>query len=232
MKFEIIDAINLLVPGLIAMWIFYGLTPHPKPPHAEQVMQALIFTLLAQLFMIPVRGIFYLCGLVSTFSEWPDSGESLLAAFGGFSLGLLLSACANNDYPHSLFRRKTLTWREKGENSSAPYWTQKNSYPHEWHAVFAKDFGYATLHLADERMLHGWIKQYPDDPFNGFFYITNLSWIKSDGSESILKGTRGMLVPAKEVVLLELFEDPTSAATEDSDDANDESINTSPNKIT
>src|SRR3954470_22451912 len=51
-----------LLPGFVAASIFYTLTAHPKTTEFERVIQALIFTVLLKVVLIPARGCLLLAG--------------------------------------------------------------------------------------------------------------------------------------------------------------------------
>src|ERR1035437_8514257 len=52
---ESLSLLYFLLPGLVAAWVFYGLTAHPKREAFERVVQALIFTVIIQAIVYIVK---------------------------------------------------------------------------------------------------------------------------------------------------------------------------------
>ncbi len=52
---EIVGLIYQLLPGFIAAWVFYGLTSYIKPSAFDQIVQALIFTVIVKVILITTK---------------------------------------------------------------------------------------------------------------------------------------------------------------------------------
>ncbi len=51
----VITILQYLLPGFIAAWVFYALTSYPKRSQFEQVIQALIFTMVVQSLVLGIQ---------------------------------------------------------------------------------------------------------------------------------------------------------------------------------
>ena len=65
--------IERLLPGFVAAWIFYGLTGHSKPSPFERVVQALVYNVIVQPFVIAIGFLMLLIGHVYSFGDWTVS---------------------------------------------------------------------------------------------------------------------------------------------------------------
>jgi len=50
LKADVVTQVFRLLPGFISAWIFYGWTAHPKKDAFDRVVQALIFTIIVEMF--------------------------------------------------------------------------------------------------------------------------------------------------------------------------------------
>jgi hypothetical protein len=125
---ELVPLLNYLMPGLLAAWLFYGLTPHQKPAQFERVVQALIFTFLVRCFIDAAK-------IVSgAYSSFITNNAVILSAMAAILVGFIASCLANSDIFYATFRRMGIT--------------RETSYPSEWFGALSNQKGYITLQLA------------------------------------------------------------------------------------
>jgi hypothetical protein len=173
---ELVGLLYALLPGFAAAWVFYAFTAHKKAEPFERTVQALIFTVFTMMFVevskAHVKG--WLISLGSKYvvlSVWDEQKSTLfLGMILGLAVGLVASWFANNSLIHrccSLLRI-----------------TKRTSYASEWYSVFhrAKE-SFVYLNYKDGRRLFGWAEQYPDDPKEGHFVLTNVSVPTEQGFE-------------------------------------------------
>ena len=89
---EFLKIAPFLIPGLIAAWVFYGLTSYDVPPVFERLIQAIIFTLLIYVAI--------------NLDEFFTFGKSIGAAVG---IGVFFSILTNHDALHKILRKLKIT---------------------------------------------------------------------------------------------------------------------------
>lgn len=97
------QVLQYLLPGFLAAWIFYGLTPHTKPQEFERVIQALIFTLIVQTIVFLERLSTVDMWRLWTQTAWNATAQYAAPAITAVIVGLAFAGCANNDL--STFRQ-------------------------------------------------------------------------------------------------------------------------------
>lgn len=189
---NLVQLLQYLLPGFPAAWVFYGFTSFVKPSQFERVVQALIFTLIVQ-----VGVYFYKIIAVYLSKYWGlDSGdgdiELVISVLIATVLSFLFAFFANNDKFHSIIRKIGIS--------------KETSYPSEWYGEFSNKVTYVVLHLDGERRLYGWPKEWPTNPEKGHFSIQQGSWLNNDdGEEAPLTGVETILIPAKDVQMVEFM---------------------------
>jgi len=181
-----------LLPGLLAAWVFYGLTSHAKPSQFERVIQALIFTFLVQAILPVFRWLLEAIGIHFALRPWDSNSETLASAFLALLLGASLAYLTNKDSFHKWIREKGFTTRA--------------SHPSEWHGVLSERQNHVVLHLADERRLSGYPKVWPSEPEKGHFFIVQPAWLSETGEQHLLRGIEGLLVNTKDVKWVEFID--------------------------
>ena len=195
MSSELVNVLIFLLPGFLTAAIFHSLTPYRKPEAFERIVSALVFTILIQFTTLIVRY------FISKAIELPDllfqiPIEIVFALPIAVTLGLLFSWLSNNDIPHRNLRN--LPWL---------HITTETSYPSEWHSMFVKHGSKAAiiLYLKQDHNLYGRLIEYPKDPKNGYFRITEAVWVTNEGESIPLEiDADAVLVPAAEVKMLAL----------------------------
>lgn len=161
-----------LLPGFVAAWVFYGLTPQPKGDNFERTVQAFVYLAFIRLFLVPTEW-----ALTSVkppeliIGPWTENVEFGWSMFYAILLGLVFSTLANNDRLHELLRGRGLT--------------KKTSFPTEWSSVFNRDDRIVVLHLKDDQRIMGVNIEFPDDPNSGHFVLGNAKWLCDDGNNDI-----------------------------------------------
>ena len=136
---EVVTILAFLLPGFVAVTVFYALTSHPKPSELERIVQALAFTIASQ--AIASVAVYFL-NLTITEVRWAEFEEIVLPFVISVALGSIAVVAANHDFPHRFLR-------EIG-------FTKETSYPSEWYGAFAENDGqYVVLHLKNGNRLYG-----------------------------------------------------------------------------
>ena len=136
----IVGVLTYLLPGLVAAATFYALTSHPKPNTFERIVQALIFTVLAQILADQVpRPAVLSAGHPS--AQGSDNWKTVASVLIAIVLAVLATYVSNNDILHRALRKLGIT--------------KETSHPSEWYSAFArKKPRYVVLHLNDRRRLY------------------------------------------------------------------------------
>jgi hypothetical protein len=185
--------IQFLLPGFLAAWVFYSLTPYAKPSQFERVVQALIFTLFVQASVYLVKWISFSLSRYISFGSWSQESELIWSILCGLTVGLAFSAFANNDAFHRLLRWGGIT--------------KETSYASEWYSAFCSNITYVVLHLNDERRAYGWPIEWPSEPMQGHFLLAHPSWIV-DGKDLPITGASKLMIAAKDVMWVEFVDCP------------------------
>lgn len=190
-----VGVLTYLLPGLIAAATFYALTSHPKPSTFERIVQALIFTVLAQILAGQVLQLIQLL-----FSELSaptlDNLRTVLSVFVAVILAILATHISNNDIMHRVLRRLGIT--------------KETSHPSEWYSAFArKDPRYVVLHLNDRRRIYGWPEEWPSRSDQGHFRLAEPTWLDEE-NKPVESGVSDMLIPAEYVHMVEFLQHHTS----------------------
>ena len=189
----LIDLLTYLLPGFIAAAILFSLTPSPKPPPFERIVQALIFTIVVQVVVLGVRHTLTgLGGLIGSVGRWSEESRLVCSVISAVVLGLLLAALANNDKLHSLLRLLRIT--------------NQTSYTSEWYGALSQNQGWLVLHMTGNRRLYGWPEEWPSVPDRGHFVIAQPQWLLQDGTVQVPTGVVRTLVPASDVELVEFVD--------------------------
>lgn len=185
---EAVGLLTYLLPGFVAAAIFYSLTSFPRPGAFERVIVALIFTVIGQTIADSGFSAFAETGgSAGPPGEWKPLASILVAV----ALGLGASILSNTDFLHRLLRRVRLT--------------RETSYPSEWYSTFAQmgDSHWIVLHLAGERRLYGYAKEWPSNPERGHFRINEPEWLGDKGERTPAEGVSAVLISAADVTMIE-----------------------------
>ena len=188
---EIVAVLTFLLPGFVGAAVFYSLTSHPKPGDFERVIQALVFTTVAQAIAWLVTV------LIAVWSdyEWPTGLELTVSVVCAVGAALLAATFSNHDTVHSLLRYVGIT--------------RETSYPSEWYSVFAGDPRcYVVLPLKGERRLHGWPEEIPTYPEKGYIIMSECEWLTDDGLVALERDSI-LVIDGSEVEMVEFLGVPT-----------------------
>lgn len=189
---EIIALLQYLLPGFLMAAIYYGLTSHPRPSQFERVVQALLFTVTVQAVLDVIRASAGWLRMDSVQGAWTSDVELAARFIIAFAAGIILSAASNRDIVHAALRRLGVTHR--------------SALAGEWYAVFATTREHVILNLSDGSRITGWPQQWPSDPKNGHFFITQCAWISPtravDGCD-----IEGILINAADVTRVEFIKE-------------------------
>jgi len=188
---DLISFFQFLLPGFISAWVFYAFTSYPRPSQFERVVQALIFTVLIKAMVYMVEALLIFAGRFYVLGIWSEASQLIWSILCALLLGLTVSYFANNDRFHALFRTLGVT--------------RQTSYASEWFGVFLNNVTYIVLYLQDERRLYGWPLEWPSDPGNGHFLISEASWLGENDQEIPLAGVQGVLMDVRQVKWVEFM---------------------------
>ena len=198
------DAISLLMflaPGLVVVGIFRSFTSYPPPSVFDQVVQALIFTIIVQ--QIFCAGIVELLGIIVDKSDtsWTAQYPFYISFPVAVAFAIFLAATYGNDTIHRYLRCLGVT--------------RETSFPSEWYSAFHKhQENYVILHLSGERYVYGWPEEWPGQPEKGHFRLSEYTWLTKGEDDDATKSTDpeqepsfpdSILIPVSEVDIVEFM---------------------------
>ncbi len=189
---EALSLLQYLLPGLLASWVFFGITPYKKPSPFERIIQALIFTLFIQGAIQFTNLKSQSCADKFSFSQLCRN-EILLVILFALAFGVIFAILANKDWIHFVLRKLSIT--------------KQSSHQSVWYQILNRKVTYIVLHLNDGRRLYGWPQDWPDSPLSGHFYIVQASWLIDSGEDIYLPAANvdGILISASSVHWIEFM---------------------------
>jgi hypothetical protein len=163
---EVIPVLQQLMPGFLAMIVFYWFAEIPKPAYFEKILQALISTAIIQIFVSGTESLCYFIGNFIDFGPWSEASTSWTAIGYAFLMGAVLAYLCNNDIAFSLARKLSLTTRAS-QGDAIHIYKQMAA-----HAVI--------IHFSDGRRMMGYIDAFPNDRQTGVYLISSPHWIEDD----------------------------------------------------
>ena len=194
----VIAVLVFLLPGFVAASVFHSLTSHPKLSAFDRVIQALIFTLVAQ----ALTSIIALCFLEGT-QGWVTEWQLVFSVGIAAVIGLIAAVVSNHDIVHKPLRFLKFT--------------RETSHPSEWSSSFSRENCYVVLHLEGRRRLYGWPEEWPNESSKGHFRIAEAEWLVEgeDGQKRVVaERVSAILIPADQVEMVEFMEDARSEDVE------------------
>ena len=194
---EAVGILVFLLPGFVSIAVFHWLTPHRRPGVFGQIVQALMFTALAQTASwAAAAAIRSDWGAAST--DWTEAYPLLLSVPFALFTGVAAAAAANHDLMHRPLRRLGVT--------------METSYPSEWYAAFSafarlRGGCYVVLHLDGERRIYGRLFEWPSRPDEGHFRMLDYQWL-TDESVLTATGDAAILIPVATVEMVEFIPAP------------------------
>lgn len=191
---ELIQVLQYVLPGLFAAAIFYLVTPYKRPPPFEQVVQAMVFTLLIQVATFVEQQFALLVGRSFSLGHWTEQSEFAANFINALLLG------GGIGYIGSSYKARSWLYRFSGKMSLDAS---------EWFAAFEKNERFVVLQLKDGRRLFGWPKQWPSDPNEGHLLMMRVSWLTGK-TKVRAKGVDSLLIAAQDVKWVEFLNEPRS----------------------
>ena len=177
-------------------WVYYGLTSHAKPSQFERVVQALIFTVVIQAFVVGERAVAEMIGTRINLGPWSTSSQLTASLLTALALGVAVSATVNGDAFHRLVRKLGIS--------------KRSGHPCEWFGIFAEYPRYVVLQLKNGTRIYGWPNVWPSEYDKGHFFIT--SAMRSVGEvDQELDALDGILIDARDVASVEFMKLPEEA---------------------
>ena len=204
LSLEFLKIIFALLPGFISAEILFMLTPYVKPAPFERIIQALIMTAL-------VKGGVEITYYIAAKNDFiiPINADYILSILVAVFLGIVLSWCANNDFPNRFLRPsyQHKKWWQKWTIGLISKLNITNSglHPNEWFSFFREADGFAVFHLSGNRRLIGIIEQFPELSDKGHFIVINAGWIDDQDNIIPLENVKKVLLPAEDVSWVELI---------------------------
>lgn len=193
---DVVALLQYLAPGFIMAWVYYGLTSHAKPSQFERVVQALIFTVVIQAFVLGERALAEAIGTKISFGPWSASSQLVASLLTALGLGFLVSGVVNGDAFHRIVRNLGISTR--------------SGHPCEWFGIFAEYPRYVVLQLKDGSRIYGWPNVWPSESDKGHFFITSAMRSVGDVDQE-LDALDGILIDAKDVASVEFMKLPEEA---------------------
>lgn len=187
---EVVVVLVFLLPGFFAASVFHSLTSHPKLSAFDRVVQALIFTLIAQ----ALTSIISLCFPERT-QNWLTDWQLVFSVGIAAIIGFIAAVVSNHDLVHKRLRALKIT--------------RETSHPSEWSSSFSRENCYVVLHLEGHRRLYGWPEEWPNESSQGHFRIAEAEWLvqDEDGQKRVVaEGVSAILIPADQVEMVEFME--------------------------
>lgn len=182
---------QFLLPGFLTAWVFHALSSYPKQSQFERIVQALIFTILIQVFSNITKHMLLYVGQCVSLGVWDKDSELIASIICAFLLGLLLTYFSNNDKFHCFMRRLNIT--------------RETSYASEWFGAFSQNIGYVVLHLDGNRRIMGWPIEWPTEPKIGNFLLTDACWLSEENVITELSNVKVILIDSTKVEMVEFI---------------------------
>lgn len=131
---DVLSALNLLLPGFVAAWVFYGMTAYPRASPFEQVIQALVYNVILRPFVLAVGGLLRYAGDWHSFGPWTVESELTTAVILAFPLGAVFAGIANSDVLHRSLRERNFFLRRVAGYGHGTTPTRRNGTA-RFHAV-------------------------------------------------------------------------------------------------
>lgn len=190
---DVVALLQYLAPGFIMAWVYYGLTSHAKPSQFERVVQALIFTVVVQAFVLGERAVAETIGERISFGPWSTSSQLFASLLTALGLGVAISAIVNGDAFHRFIRKLGIS--------------KRSGHPCEWFGIFVEYPRYVVLQLKNGTRIYGWPSVWPSECDKGHFFMTSAMRSVGDVDQE-LDALDGILIDARDVVSVEFMKPP------------------------
>lgn len=203
LSLDFLKIIFTLLPGFISAEVFFKLTPYVKQSPFERIIQALIMTSLVKGGLVIIDYVARQNGTII-----PVDMDIVISILLAVLLGVLLSWCANNDFPNRILRPRSCKSGCKKlffDLMTKINLTNTGLFPNEWFSFFRDADGFAILHLSGERRMMGVIQEFPESSDKGHFVVVNAGWIDDNNNVIELTNVKKILLPVSEVSWVELI---------------------------
>lgn len=204
------DTIKFVMPGFVAAWVFYGLTPHPKKGQFERTVQAFIFLAFILISLWGVEVALTSVPQKIRIGDWTEQVALFWSIVVAIVVGFSFAVFANKDWPHCWLRKISVT--------------KRHSYPSEWASTFNRDERFVVLHLKNEDSksecdlrVMGRAVEFPDNPDSGHFVLCDAEWLGENNESTSLTMVYRMLIRVTDVKRVEMLNDADA-----SDECSDE----------
>jgi hypothetical protein len=188
---DVLSLLTQLLPGFVACWVIYGLSSFAKPTPFERIIQALVYSFLISMALAVCEKLFLNVGIIHQLGIWDKQVEVVLSGVFAIALGLTISYFSQTDTFYSRARQLNLTSR--------------TAYPSEWYGAFKQRQLTVVLHLEGERRVRGYPEQWPDEPGTGCFNLLYPAWLDAENNVIALESVDTLLIPAKQVLMVEFL---------------------------
>ena len=207
---EWFQLVQYVFAGLVASWVFYGLTPYKRPTPFDRVAQALVYTVVIQL---SAQGV----AAVADAEKLADSLPLVLLL--SVLLGFFLAVAANNNWPHKWLVRFPPEWLDRvppGGKWMEWLWKITSQSTHDNNlsrAMETRKGEYIVLVLKNGRRIYGWPESWPDHPDEDFFLLIAYEWLPGPGDDADavaaanekIHPNGAILIAAKDVDVIEFI---------------------------
>ncbi|MEG8233851.1 DUF6338 family protein [Pseudomonas orientalis] len=187
---EVVPVLQQLMPGFLAMLVFYWFAEAQKPAVLEKVLQALIATTLIQFIVKGIEATSYAIGKYFTLGDWSESSATGSSMIIALVVGLGLAHLCNNDTIFNIARKSKLTTR-----------ASQNDIVHIHKAL--ANCG-VVLHFNDRRRLMGYLEAYPSALQSGVYLVSSPVWV-TDETMQIDERVKSIMINAADIQWVEFL---------------------------
>lgn len=200
-----LELLQYVFAGLVASWVFYGLTPYREPQPFNRVVRALIYTAVIQLsaeFIVALSddGGWQVKSVAAANGGARLAASPLLVWLLSFGLGFALALMANNNWPHKWLIRFPPEWKW-----TKWLWRVTNQSSHEnnlSYTMWMRRGDFIVLALKNGRRVYGWPDSWPDHPDEDFFLLSNYEWLPGARDDPAAVAAANQKIPPKGAILI------------------------------
>ncbi|SRR6266478_940983 len=179
-RFEVLTALIVLLPGFLAARLEQRLTVNPKQNEFDKIIEALLYSFFIYLIYtaifrsLPVSVKAEKAGETIHYSIEASPLRLALLPLIAVVLSVLVSFLANHDFFGRLFRGLRVTRRT---------WRAST-----WDDVFHDFSGVVQVELSDGRSVMGWLKFCSDRPEDRSLFLERAAWVNAEGGLEEIQG--------------------------------------------
>ncbi|WP_460143153.1 DUF6338 family protein [Pseudomonas sp. S3_B08] len=187
---DLVPVLKQLMPGFLAMLVFYWFAEAQKPTAVDRVLQALIGTAVVQIIVSGIEKLCYVLGNYYDFGTWDNTSADLWALAVATTIGLILAYLCNNDTAFSIARTFKLTTRASQDDAVHIHKAMANCG--------------VVLHFSDSRRLMGYLDAYPSSKSTGVYLVSSPTWI-TGGDRLECPETQSIMINATDIQWVEFL---------------------------